>query len=201
MAIAKAPSAGPAMCGRTAEIAGPEAAAGDRAERDRAGHDEEAGSRASTDAGKQQRRRSRAARRASSRRARRAIQDERRARCRRRTGSRARAGSATGSAAERRRRAAGWPTRSATSGIVSIRMSRRMLCAIATFFMSAFRPSAAAMTKDSAPGSEASSASFRVPAAAAVQPPIGAGDQHDERERRGWRSSPARSASGAASPA
>ena len=52
-----------------------------------------------------------------------------------------------------------------------------MLCAIATFFMSAFRPSAAAMTKESAPGSEASSASLRVPAAAAVQPPVGAGDQ------------------------
>ena len=35
-----------------------------------------------------------------------------------------------------------------------------MLCEIATFFMSALRPSAAATTKESAPGSEASSASF-----------------------------------------
>ena len=57
-----------------------------------------------------------------------------------------------------------------------------MLCAIATFFRSALRSSAAASTKDSAPGSDDEQRSIAVPAAAAVQPPVGAGDQRDQRD-------------------
>jgi hypothetical protein len=70
-------------------------------------------------------------------------------------------GPATGASASRAPARGACPISTATGGMSSMMTRTRKLCAIATFFMSALRSSAAAMTKESAPGMEASSAVFR----------------------------------------